>query len=142
MTNDERRMIGLLEDNVYNVDFMEEWISSESASVSLNPVAALQQSAALGFMAAVRCLLKDDVRHSIYREVYEENMIEDIKSRLYDMEKDDLGGIDPDDLANNKDFLGKVFHRWEKSLGWCDTAYDTYWDCCDNAIKGEIPRKE
>ena len=42
MTNDEQRMIELLEDNVYTVDFIEGWLSSESTSASLNLVAAPQ----------------------------------------------------------------------------------------------------
>lgn len=142
MSDDERRMVELLGDQIWTVDFTEDWLSAEADSVSVNPLAALQKAEALGFMTAVRCFLKDDVRHSIYREVREENMCEDIRNRLHELDEDDLGEKNPDELANDESFLSGVFQRWEKSLGWCDSAYDTYWATCDEAIKSEIARKE
>ena len=40
-----------------------------------------------------------------------------------------------EELIEDDQFLSDVLYRWEKSLDWCDTVHDVFWETCDNAIE-------
>lgn len=135
LTPEEKWAIKLLNDPLYTVDFIEEWLSREPANIFSNAPAALQQMGVNGFMSAVRRLSQEAVLHAIHRSVDEEYRFSDIKDRLAELDDDQLCGRTADELMEDEQFLSDVMYRWEKSLDWCDTSHDVYWETCDYAIE-------
>lgn len=77
--------------------------------------------------------LDKDIRERIYREVDQEYKFEDIKSRLEEMDEEQLHGHTIEELCADEKFLSDVLHRWEKSESWCDNG--STWELCDDAIE-------
>ena len=60
LTDTERWVIKLLNDPLYTVDFIEEWLSSEPADIFINAPVALQKMGVNGFLTAVRRLAQSE----------------------------------------------------------------------------------
>lgn len=84
-----------------------------------------------------RSCMDSELRHAIYRDIDKEYNLEDIRSRLFEMDDEQLHGRTRDELCEDEQFLAAVNARWEKSRGWCDGIWDTTWELCDMAI-GEV----
>lgn len=140
LTPEEKWAIKTLNDPIYTVEFIEDWLSREPVNVFSNVPAALQQVGVNGFLSAVRRLSRSEVQHAIYRSVDEENRFQDIRNRLAEYDEDQLHGRVIDELIEDDQFLSAVLHRWEKSLGWCDTSNDVYWETCNEAIEEVLKR--
>lgn len=134
LTPEERWAIKTLGHPLYTEEFIEDWLSRESANVFTNAPVALQQMGVNGFMDAVRRLTRQEVRHAIYREIDDEYKYDDIRLRLGEMDEEQLHGKSIEELSKDRQFLSDVLYRWNKSLSWCDTSHDVYWETCDYSI--------
>lgn len=140
LTPEEKWAIKTLNDPIYTVEFIEDWLSREPVNVFSNAPAALQQMGVNGFLSAVRRLTQSDVQHTIYRSVDEEYKFQDIRDRLAEYDEEQLHGRTADELIEDDRFLSAVLYRWEKSLSWCDTSHDVFWETCDEAIEEVLKR--
>lgn len=59
LTAAEKSAIEKLGHTLYTADFIEDWLDCEPENVFTNAPAALQQMGVEGFMAAVRCIVKN-----------------------------------------------------------------------------------
>ena len=60
LTDKEKEIIRRLNDNLYTVEFCEEWLSRKPENVFTNAPAALQQVMVEGYITAVRNLAKEE----------------------------------------------------------------------------------
>lgn len=78
-----------------------------------------------------------ELRYSIYTEVRESGLAEQITDQLRQMDEADLGGLDSEELSEDAEFLKYVIDRYDKK-----DANNSYWANLHEAIDEAIEMRK
>lgn len=122
--------IGMLEDDGFSIEEIEEEIGithDEYISICEN---------------SFTIELTDAERGAIAREVDREDKINDIISRIEELEEDEsnlLNGYSSQEIVEDQRLLQEILRRYEKAEGWTDNS--DYWYLIDDCIKDVMKKR-
>lgn len=139
LTAEERLVIEELNDSLYTPQFVEEWLGRTPENVLVNAPAALQQMSVIGFVRAVRCMVKVGM-HVSEEEDGNDGQLEDIAEFLLnEMSPDQLFGYEPREVLDDDVLMEKIRVQLDKTINsnvpYNDTIEHAVWSVLEEEAK-------